>query len=240
MSFIIIKHFFSNHLKISNSMKNVVKVFAFMSLVLAFSCTKDNSVTTDTTTVDDIKSNAINEITALTTNGADTTKGGDGMHGCGNKGGFGNMGKGHHEHPEGVKGDSIAFKDLPAAAQKTLTDSGFVTKILRILKTTEADGTIRYVVRFTDKKHIHFDAAGAIITLPSRQHSFTAITIDDLPAAAKAHLLANTDASKVTHVIKVTKPDGSIVYGVRTSDNKEFRYDANGVLLPNPERKKKH
>lgn len=218
-------------------MKNLVKVFAFMSVLFIFACTKDNSVTA-TSTADDIQSNAINEITALTTNGGDTSKGGD--RGCGNKGGFGNMGKGQHKHPEGIKGDSIAFKDLPAAAQKTLTDSGFVTKILRILKTTAADGTIRYVVRFTDRKHIHFDAAGAILTLSSRQHAFTAITIDDLPAAAKANLLASTDASKVTHVIKITKADGSIEYGVRTSDNKEFRYDANGVLLPNPERKKKH
>ena len=217
-------------------MKNLVRVFAFMSLLLVFACTKDNSVDA-TSAVDDVQSAAINEITALTTNGGDTATA---MKGCGNRGGFGNMGRGRHQHPEGIKGDSIGFNDLPQAAQTTLTDSGFVTKILRVLKITLPDGTFSYVVRFTDRKHLHFDAAGAIIVLPSRQHNFTAITIDDLPAAAKADVLTKTDVSKITHVIKITKPDGSIEYGVRTNDNKNFRYDAAGVLLPNPVRKKKH
>jgi hypothetical protein len=224
-------------------MKNVVKVFAFMGLFLAFSCVKDNSGTVEANAVIDTQSFAMNELTALTTNGggagggSDTSKGG-GMHGCGNRDGFGNMGRGHHEHPDGIKGDSIGFKDLPQAAQATLTASGDATKILRIVKITATDGTIRYVVRLTDRKHIHFDANGVVVVLPSREHAFTAITIDDLPAAAKAHVLADTNPSKITHIIKITKPDGSVEYGVRTSDNKDFHYDANGAVIAGPKKKK--
>jgi Putative beta-lactamase-inhibitor-like, PepSY-like len=222
-------------------MKNLVKVFAFMSVLFVFACTKDNSTTANN--VVDAQTFAINELTALTATSLDTAKGPDGhergQHGCGNKGGFGNMGKGHHEHPEGIKGDSIGFKDLPATAQATLTASGDAAKILRIVRIKEADGTIRFVVRLTDKKHIHFDANGAVITLPSREHAFTAITIDELPAAAKAHVLANTTVDKITHIIKITKQDGSIEYGVRTSDNKDFHYDANGAVIAGPVRKKK-
>jgi hypothetical protein len=233
-NFIIIKQFFSNPLKMSNSMKNVVKVFAFMCLVLAFSCVKEDSLT-DTNAVD-AQALIFNELTALTANSHDII---EGKKGCGNKDGFGNMGKGHHKHPDGVKGDSIGFGDLPQAAQTILTASGDAAKILRIVKITAADGTLRYVVRLNDRKHIHFDAAGVVVVLPSKDHSFVAITIDDLPAAAKAHLLANVDSTKITHLVKITKADGTFEYSVRTSDKKHFHYDTNGAVIVKKDGKKK-
>jgi Putative beta-lactamase-inhibitor-like, PepSY-like len=216
-------------------MKSLVKVFAFLTVLLVFACTKDNSVTATDTAVD-AQTYALNELTALTANSHDTATG---KKGCGNRDGFGNMGKGHHNHPDGIKGDSIGFGDLPQAAKDTLTASGDAAKILRIVKITAADGTITYVVRLTDRKHIHFNANGVTIQVASKHHAFTAITIDELPAAAKAHVLANTTADKITHIIKITKQDGSIEYGVRTSDNKGFHYDANGAVIAGPKRKKK-
>jgi hypothetical protein len=213
-------------------MKNLVKVFAFMSLLLAFSCIKDDSVSTE----DDTTTTAINELVALTANGTDSILG---MKGCGNRDGFGNMGRGHHKHPDGFKGDSIGFSDLPTAAQTTLTASGDATKILRIVKITLSDGTVRFVVRLTDRKHIHFDAAGAVIEVPSKKHNFTAITIDELPAAAKTHLLANVDTTKITHLVKVTKEDGTIEFSVRTSDKKHFHYDAAGAVIVKDKNRRK-
>jgi hypothetical protein len=215
-------------------MKNLVKVFAFFCLVLAFSCVKEDSTISDSAL--ETQALIINELTALTANGHDSI---EGKKGCGNKDGFGNMGKGHHRHPEGLKGDSIGFSDLPQAAQTTLTASGDAAKILRIVKITAADGTVRYVVRLTDRKHIHFDATGVVVVLPSKDHSFTAITIDDLPAAAKAHLLANVDTTKITHLVKITKADGTFEFSVRTSDKKHFHYDTNGAVIVKPEGKKK-
>jgi Putative beta-lactamase-inhibitor-like, PepSY-like len=215
-------------------MKNLVKVFAFLTVLLVFACTKEDTIST--TDAVDAQTYALNELTALTANSHDTVTG---KKGCGNRGGFGNMGKGRHNHPDGIKGDSIGFGDLPQAAKDTLTASGDAAKILRIVKITAADGTITYVVRLTDRKHIHFNANGVTIQVASKHHAFTAITIDELPAAAKAHVLANTSLDKITHIIKITKQDGSIEYGVRTSDNKGFHYDANGAVIAGPKKKRK-
>jgi hypothetical protein len=215
-------------------MKNLVKVFAFLTVLLVFACTKEDTISTANEV--DAQTYALNELTALTANGHDTVTG---KKGCGNRDGFGNMGKGRHNHPDGIKGDSIGFGDLPQAAKDTLTASGAAATILRIVKITATDGTITYVVRFTDRKHIHFNASGVTIQVASKHHSFTAITIDELPAAAKAHVLANTTADKITHIIKITKQDGSIEYGVRISNNKGFYYDANGAVIAGPKRKRK-
>lgn len=230
----IIKHFFNSFFKIINSMKNLVKVFAFFAVLLVFACTKEDTITTDNAV--DAQTYALNELTALTANSNDSVTG---KKGCGNRNGFGNMGKGRHNHPDNIKGDSIGFNDLPKAAQDTLTASGDAAKILRIVKITAVDGTITYVVRFTDRKHVHFDANGVTIQVASKHHSFTAITIDDLPAAAKAHILSKTTVDKITHIIKITKQDGSIEYGVRTSDNLHFHYDANGAVIAGPVKKKR-
>jgi hypothetical protein len=215
-------------------MKILVKVFAFLTVLLAFACTKEDTISTANEV--DAQTYALNELTALTANSHDTVTG---KKGCGNRDCFGNMGKGRHNHPDGIKGDSIGFGSLPQAAQDTLTASGAAATILRIVKITAADGTITYVVRFTDRKHIHFNANGVTIQVASKHHSFTAITIDELPAAAKAHVLANTTADKITHIIKITKQDGSIEYGVRISNNKGFYYDANGAVIAGPKRKRK-
>ena len=216
-------------------MKNLVKVFAFLTVLLVFACTKENNITTTDAAVD-AQTYALNELTALTANSNDTATG---KKGCGNRNGFGNMGKGRHHHPDSLKGDSIGFGSLPQAAKDSLTRAGAVATILRIVKITATDGTITYVVRFTDRKHIHFDANGVTIQVASKHHSFTAITFDDLPAAAKTHVLANTTVDKITHVIKITKQDGSVEYGVRTSDNLHFHYDANGAVIAAPVKKKR-
>ena len=90
---------------------------------------------------------------------------------------------------------------------------------------------MRYVVDLKNHKHLFFDASGNLVTQPTHDHAFVAIAYTDLPAAAKTYLTANTDITKITHVIKITLPNGTIAYGVRLSDNKHFLFDAVGVLL---------
>ena len=71
-------------------------------------------------------------------------------------------------------------------------------------------------------------------------HTFTEITFAELPAAAQTYVLSKTTVANISVVIKITKPDGTVVYGVRLADNTHYRFDAVGAVLPESTRKKKH
>jgi hypothetical protein len=105
---------------------------------------------------------------------------------------------------------------------------------VRIIKITLPDGTIQYGVRLNDHTHLHFDAAGAVITTTTDRHQFVIITFNDLPAAAKTYLNANTTVANIVGIIKITKPDGTFAYGVRLADNTRYTFDAAGAVIPNP------
>ena len=205
-------------------MKNFLKVSVFLSLVLAIACTKTDDTNPTTTATTDTQL-AVDELVSQGSGagGPDSIPNG-GRHG------FGPRGRGHHEHP-GAKGDSITFAQLPAAAQAYLTTNNLKDSVKSVFKITLKDSTVRYVVRLTSRKHLHFDASGNLVNEPTRNFTFTAIALTDLPAAAQTYLAANTDVTKITHIMKITKSDGTIQYGVRTSDDKHFLFDSAGVLL---------
>jgi hypothetical protein len=214
-------------------MKNFLKVSVFLSMVLAFACTRTNDVTPSADVAITATQLVLEEVVLQGTgaggNGSDST--------CkGPRGKFENgpRGKGKHDHPNGATADSITVSQLPAAAQTYLTTNGLTAKVVSVFKITHKDSTgatkITYVVRLNDKTHIHFDAAGAVVNKPTRNFTLVSITYADLPAAAKTYLAANTDVTKITHVVKITKADGTIEYGVRSSDNKHWHFDAAGAL----------
>jgi hypothetical protein len=210
-------------------MKNLLKVSVFLGLMLAFACTRTNDVTpTDVTDVSaDQVTLAADEIVAQGAGGGgDTIPNRD-------KHGFGPRGGGHNEHPCGSKGDSITVNQLPAAAKAYLTTNKLLDSVKNVFKLTLNDSakTVRYIVNLKNHKHLFFDASGNLVAQPTRGHAFVSITYNDLPAAAKTYLAANSDITKITHVIKITLPNGTIAYGVRFGDNKHFLFDAAGALI---------
>ncbi len=211
------------------SIKNLLRLATLVGILFSVACAKESSgdVLADgsLTTVDELV------VSGTGAGGPDSLRNpGDTSRGRCWRGGGGK----HGNHPSKVQGDSIGFSGLPTAAQANLIANTDTSKITRIVKITLADGTFNYVVRFSDRKHIHFDAAGVVLIKATKDHQFTEITFADLPAAAQTYLNANATVANITAVVKITKPDGTIIYGVRLSDNKHFAFDSAGTLLDIP------
>ncbi|NJN33527.1 MAG: hypothetical protein HC817_04000, partial [Saprospiraceae bacterium] len=152
-----------------------------------------------------------NALEELLTTSTDTihTGGCNGM-GRGKHRGYGNDGHGKFNHPAHVKGDSIGFAQLPQAAQEyIIANKGGAANAVRIFRVTLRDSSVRYGVRFADKTHLHFDAAGAVLPVESRDgHKFNSVSFDSLPAKAKAFCLANTGTPlKVVHIVVAQEND---------------------------------
>ncbi len=217
-------------------MKQLFQFLSMFILVLAISCTKSSSVdpsgTLDVITTSD----------ALLTLGQGTSGTVAGpMGGDTSRGRCDSLGRGRHgRHPNGGRGDSIGFGDLPATAQAYLNANVNVTLIKRIEKITLPDGTVRYGVRLTDRTHYHFDATGALIVDEPRGNKFVEITLAELPAVIQNYLTANGHTTDIDHIIKVTKPDGTIIFGVRLTNNTMITFDSTGAVIPNPKRKRGH
>lgn len=212
------------------NIKNLLGSLAFLALVLTVACTKNatDTLTNDATIV------PVNELVTLSDppagpNTPDSVRTNSDSTRCWG----GRHGRGHGNHPGRIKGDSIGFLTLPTAAQTYLLTLD-TSKILRIVKITLPDGTIQYVVRFKDYTHIHFDSAGVVIVTTMDRHHFVVIAFTNLPAAAQTYLNANTTVANIVGIIKITKTDGTIIYGVRMSDNTRFTFNAIGALIPNP------
>ena len=218
-----------------NVFKNFLRLATFVALIFTVACTKED-ISTDL--FSDDTTTAVNELVASGTGsggpGTDSTHTNGGGHGDRHWKG------GHGDHPGHAKGDSIGFKSLPLAAQTYLLANTDTSKLKRIAKITLKDSTVRYAVRLSDGKHYHFDANGAIVVTPMDNHVFTEITFAELPAAAQTYVLSKTTAANVSMVIKITKPDGTVVYGVRLLDNTHYRFDAAGAVLAASTHKKKH
>lgn len=148
-------------------------------------------------------------------------------------GGKGGRKKGKIGHPSGIKGDSIGFADLPAVIQNLLNSSyGGADSVKAVLKITMPDSSVQYSVRFLNGKHIHFDAAGNVLTGPKDQ--FNTIKFADLPAAVQSYLNANIDVSKIVQITRRKAPDGTVVYEVRLSDNTRIALDEKGNVVVKP------
>ncbi len=216
-------------------MKQLFQILSMFILVLAVSCTKTSSV-------DPSSLEVITTSDALLTLGQGTSGTVAGpMGGDTSRGRCDSLGRGRHgRHPNGGRGDSIGFGNLPATAQAYLTANVDVTLIKRIEKITLSDGTIRYGVRLTDRTHYHFDATGALIVDEPRGNKFVEITLAELPAVIQTYLTNNGHTTGIDHIIKVTKKDGTIIYGVRLTNNTMITFDSTGAVIPNPTRKRGH
>lgn len=217
-------------------MKQLFQVLSMFILVLAVSCTKTSSVDPSAdleviTTSDELL--ALGQGTSGTVAGP---MGGDTSRENCNKTGRGR----HGSHPNGGRGDSIGFGDLPATAQAYLTANVDVTLIKRIEKITLTDGTVRYGVRLTDRTHYHFDATGAVVVDEPRGNKFVEITLAELPQVIQDYLTANGHTTDISHVVKATKTDGTVIYGVRLTNNTMITFNAAGEVIPNPTRKRGH
>ena len=211
------------------SIKSFISSLAFAAILFTVACTKEaiDTVTSDANLV------AVNELVTLSEPPSgpppppDSTRSPrDSSHRC--------WGRGHGNHPGRVVGDSIGFSALPSAAQTYLLTNSDTSKIVKIVKITLPDGTFQYVVRLNNHTHIHFDAAGVVITTTTDRHQFVTINFADLPAAAQTYLNANTTVANIIGIIKVTNTDGTITYGVRLVDNKRLTFNAVGALIANP------
>ncbi|MDZ7877052.1 MAG: hypothetical protein U5L45_05250 [Saprospiraceae bacterium] len=221
------------------NLKNFIGVFAFAAVLFTVACTKE----TLDTIVSDANIVAVDELVTFSdpTNSTKSKLTDEPVSGpmspdsVGNGHGHGHgWGRGRGSHPGRIVGDSIAFTGLPSAAQTYLLANSDTSTIVRIAKITLSDGTIQYSVRFSTRKHLHFDAAGVVIITTTHNHVFTNILITDLPAAAQTYLAANVIAANIVGIIKVTSTDGTITYGVRMADNTRYTFDTAGAVIPNP------
>lgn len=204
-------------------LKNFVRLATFVAFIFAISCTKED-LTADL--FSDENATTVNELVATGSGGP----GGDSTHMDGGNHSHG-WRSGHRDHPGHSRGDSIAFSGLPETAKTYLIGNVDTSKITRIAKVTLRDSSVRYGVRLSNGTHIHFDANGAVVATPTDRHVFTEITFAELPAAAQTYVLSKTTADKIAIVIKVTKPDGTVFYGVRLTDNTHFAFDSTGAVV---------
>ncbi len=218
-------------------MKQFIQVLSMLALVLAVACTKTAGVDPAVSTLD-----VITPADELLTLGQGTLGlvagpfGGDTSRKRCDSLGRG----GHGRHPHGERGDSIGFGDLPATAQAYITANANGATVVRVEKITLPDGTVRYGVRLSDKTHYHFDATGAVIADEPRGNKFVEITLAELPAVIQTYLTTNGHTTDIDHVVKVTKTDGTVIYGVRLTNNTIITFNATGTVIPNPTHQKGH
>ncbi len=207
--------------------KNVLKALAFFGLFAVVSCTQEDSA--DAALMNETNL-ASNELVATTAKSLDsvgtgaTTTAKHGRHGWGH---------GRGSHPRNISGDSIGFSGLPTAAQTYLTTNTDTATITRIVRITLPDSSIQYIVRFSGRTHLHFDANGNIVTMPTHGCQFVDVLFADLPATAQTYLNANVTVTDIAMIVKLTKPDGTIFYLVRMNDGTRITFDASGNVVPN-------
>jgi hypothetical protein len=119
------------------------------------------------------------------------------------------------------KGKSLQLKDLPAAVQKTIQDNLQGGEIRNIAKEKE-DGVEQYeveTVRNGKSRDFDVDTKGALLEVEE------ATTIDAIPAAAKAAILAKVADGKIGGVETVTKPGQPALYEAGYADKKGKKHE---------------
>lgn len=210
-------------------MKNLFRVLPVLLFALSLgSCTQDalEDLTSDITNATDELLASSSAPTALMT--------GLGLQFAGREHRNDTLRGGRCGHPNRMRGDSIGFADLPQAAQDYLIQNSDTALIERIYRVTLPDSTVRYGVRLLSFQHFHFDATGAVQTNPNGAATFEVIAVTALPQAAQDYLTTNGQTSSVVIAVKITKPDGTIVYAVRLSDNTRVSFDSAGAVVAEP------
>lgn len=141
-------------------------------------------------------------------------------------------------HGKGGEGLVITFGELPQTAQDYITTNYSKDNVRRIVKVTEPDGTVRYIVALKDGTHLYFDANGNFVEKRTRDDKFMEITFGDLSQAAQATVLAKFDTANIVHYYKVTLRDGTTGFVIRFADGKVILIDNAGVILDRKKRKK--
>ena len=102
---------------------------------------------------------------------------------------------------------SLTMKDLPPAVQKTVTEQLHGAEIKNIAKETEKGVTQYEVETLMNGKHRDFnvDAKGTLLVVEEE------VSIDSIPAAAKAAILKKVATGKLGMVETVTK-GGTTLY----------------------------
>lgn len=208
--------------------KNLLKALTFIGLFATLaSCTQEDLA--DAALLDETNL-ASNELVTTTAKSMDSVGTGltfDAKH---RRHGWGG---GRGSHPRNITGDSILFAGLPTAAQTYLTTNTDTSTITRIVRITLPDSTIQYIVRFSGRTHLHFDANGAVVTTPTHGHQFVDVLFTELPTAAQTYLNANVTVANISIIIKLTKPNGTEYYLVRMNDGTRITFDATGNVVPN-------
>jgi hypothetical protein len=129
----------------------------------------------------------------------------------------------------GAADKKLELKDLPAAVQKTVTDTAKGAEIKNIGREKEK-GVVQYEVEtMLNGKHRDFnvDAAGKLLEVEEET------AIDAIPAAAKAAILKKVGAGKLGTVETVTTAGAETVYeaGYTTKAGRktEMRVKADGT-----------
>ena len=106
-----------------------------------------------------------------------------------------------------VAAKSLNVKDLPAAVQKTVMEHAKGGEIKNIVKETEKGVTSYEVESLLNGKHRDFnvDTKGVLLVMEEE------VSIDSIPAAAKAAILKKAGAGKLGMVETVTK-GGTTLY----------------------------
>jgi hypothetical protein len=119
------------------------------------------------------------------------------------------------------KGKGLQLKDLPAAVQKTVQDNLQGGEIKNIGKEKE-DGVEQYEVESVlngKSRDFNVDAKGNLLLVE------VAITIDAIPAAAKASILEKVADGKLAVVETFTKTGQPVMYEASYTDKKGKKHE---------------
>lgn len=207
--------------------KNVLKALAFFGLLAVVACTQEESIDEALVNETNLASNELVTTTAKSLDSVGTGITTDAKH---RRHGWGG---GRGSHPHNITGDSIGFAGLPTAAQTYLTTNTDTSTIIRIVRITLPDSSVQYIVRLLGRTHLHFDANGNVITMPTHGCQFIDILFANLPTAAQTYLNTNVTVANIAMIVQLTKPDGTIYYLVRMNDGTRITFDASGNVVPN-------
>lgn len=142
-------------------------------------------------------------------------------------------------HGRGGEGLVITFEELPQAAQDYITANSSKDLVRRIVKVTDKDGVVRYIVALTDGTHLFFDADGNFIEKRTRDDKHMEVLFGDLPQLVQDSINAKFDTSTIVHYYKVTLRDGKVIYVFRLADGTRVAMDETGAIVAEPKRKRR-
>ena len=131
------------------------------------------------------------------------------------------------------------YDNFVEAAQDYITANSSKDLVRRIVKVTDKDGVVRYIVALTDGTHLFFDADGNFIEKRTRDDNHMEVLFGDLPQLVQDSINAKFDTSTIVHYYKVTLRDGKVIYVFRLADGTRVAMDETGAIVAEPKRKRR-